>query len=276
LSIEAKIRGYFETAWLAGYTPHALARKIGIDPKTLNGVAPGRDYVIGPGGFNPTLGTIQKLEEELGGKEVAPTRANALGAAFGFPNLGLATAAREESVGAKVHSVRLMLVRPFVPFIAPQLHSIELYCNELKARHGALRENDLNMQVLRRLAPDARIHLSNAPEQEREAIWVHWDRAEDVFDGQDLKGLPVGCYGDDAFENEILGDLVCARESGIPLYHAIYRLAAVNADGVARVRVFFRLLQRLEAQDGCPKILWVAIRQDPMSVRDLFGDLLPV
>ncbi|WP_193174022.1 hypothetical protein, partial [Nisaea nitritireducens] len=180
---------------------------------------------------------------------------------------------RDEILGVQ-HSKRVLLDDSIVPLFAAELTAIERYCVGLRRQHRGLYTEDLNSDVLNYLGPNVRVHIASAPQNEADAIWLHWDSSAEILGGEDIAGKPVSYAGDDRFAEEIHQDIRIARESGIPLFHAIYRQGIINDRDGPLTRFYFRLLHRLQRRDGGFEILWATVRKNHETARYFFPNLV--
>lgn len=278
MNVEKNLRTIVAAARAEGMTVRAIASEVGVDPGTLKALSNGASFIIGKGGFNPTVSTIKGFEALGRRLSVGESSTSAFSPMplLGLPDLGAAVESRIDRKSGEAHSIKAAISRPFVPLLASQLHKVELYCEQLRSRNGRLLLEDVDPEVVKYLAPDANRHIANAPARAEDATWLVWHRVPDWRGGVDLTGKRVSHLGDAEFHADITDDLIGARETGLPIYHAVYRSSVWERGGRPVVRIFYRLLLRVECPGESSKILWFTLGQNSVSPFNLFRDLVPV
>lgn len=275
MRVEQRIRELIDIARRHGITASGLARAIEKDHSTLRAIGNRADFKMGRGTFNPTFETIDLIERFV--TNLDPEAVSAIGTGAPPSGLGFAHPHKERVVGKLMESERISIPAELAPHFEPSLYNIEKYCERLRARHGSLSLAHVRFDVIRALSPASVCHIADAPKRLRDAKWQRWQPRADWRGGVDLTGQSVGARGDEAFMEEIVGDLLVAKETDFAHYHALSRTSTWEETGGQRVtRHLGRLLLGVESPNEGIKVMWITVPQKRGPLVDLFGHLGPV
>lgn len=241
------------------FPPTRLALDSGLSRGALNGL-----FSDDPLKFNPRYSTLLRLYENIPdfrkkewlglmpvGKDVIEKRTIAV---------------RRYATARGILYERSFEAAGVVDLEPRQLAAAWRYVEKRRSGEG-LAPHELEVDVLRSLAPDAAVHIVDVASNDPYGFTaLVWDSGTGFEGGRDFTGLAVRDILDDAYAQAVAERYRQAARSGTGLLSFVHRM---GPDGI---RTFFRLLVPLFGDPARPFLLAISLPQRPGSELLMFPE----